>query len=123
MEEDTGPETQPQTQPQQGGSVPTDLMDLVDESNLTYFIPQATSFNLEGVFANATGPYEDVFKSIEQRESLFFGTRNNFRFMPPPTAHGVPFLTVLIPRPQMKPSMSTSSYERRAPMRALLGPL
>lgn len=100
MEEDTGLDTSSQ---QGGGSVPTDLMDLVDESNLTYFIPQATSFNLEDVFAGAKGPYEDVLKSIEQRESLFFGTRNNFGFsflpppfpLPPPAPptyrHGVPF--------------------------------
>ena len=67
MEEDTGQET---LSPQLGGGPPVDL---IEESSLTYFIPQATSFNLEETFANVEGPHEEVFKSIEQRESLFFG--------------------------------------------------
>ena len=72
MEEDTGQETSSQL----GGGPPAGgPVDLIEESSLTYFIPQATSFNIEEEFANANakGPYEGVFKSIEQRESLFFG--------------------------------------------------
>ncbi|RYP32747.1 hypothetical protein DL766_003835 [Monosporascus sp. MC13-8B] len=47
-------------------------LDLVDSSNLTYFIPQATKFRLEDELKDAKESHEDVFKSIERRESLFF---------------------------------------------------
>ncbi|RYP80113.1 hypothetical protein DL769_002599 [Monosporascus sp. CRB-8-3] len=47
-------------------------LDLVDSSNLTYFIPQATKFRLEDELKDVKGPHEDAFKSIERRESLFF---------------------------------------------------
>ncbi|RYP18885.1 hypothetical protein DL765_003673 [Monosporascus sp. GIB2] len=47
-------------------------LDLVDSSNLTYFIPQATEFRLEDALKDAKESHEDVFKSIERRESLFF---------------------------------------------------
>ena len=61
-------------------------LDLIDSSNLTYLIPQATNFRLEDELKHVKQSHEDVFKSIERRESLFFET-------------------------QMNPSTSTSFYE------------
>ncbi len=82
-------------------------LDFIDSSGLTYFIPQPTNFRLEDEFKDNEDEksYEDRFKAIEGRDSLFFGRRNSS------TAIESSLLTVLIPRPQMNLSMSTSSCE------------
>lgn len=62
MEEDADQETSSQP-----------ALDFIDSSSLTYFIPQSTKFQLEDEFDEGTRHCEDVFKSIERREALFFG--------------------------------------------------
>lgn len=68
MEDDASQETSSQS-----------ALDFIDNSSLTYFIPQSTRFQLQDEFDEGNGnshkdkSYEDIFKSIERRESLFFG--------------------------------------------------
>ncbi|KAH8676254.1 TRAPP trafficking subunit Trs65-domain-containing protein [Xylariales sp. PMI_506] len=45
----------------------------IEDAALTFFIPLATSFNVQAAFGgDADKSYEDVLESIERRDSLFF---------------------------------------------------
>ncbi|CAJ2513294.1 Uu.00g014130.m01.CDS01 [Anthostomella pinea] len=47
-------------------------LDFMDNSSLTYFIPLATNFRVDDVVEGTKAPYQELFDSIERRESLFF---------------------------------------------------
>ncbi|KAI1504610.1 hypothetical protein F5X99DRAFT_20298 [Biscogniauxia marginata] len=79
-------------------------LDFVDDSSLSYFIPLATSFQIDESLKDSEKTYQEVFDSIERRENLFFGRQ--MRILSRRS-----ILTVLIPRPQMNPSMFSSSLE------------
>lgn len=53
-------------------SSPNGVSDFVENSFLSYIIPQATDLDLEELSTEASGT-GSVFDSIEQRKTLFFG--------------------------------------------------
>lgn len=69
----------------------------LEHAHLTYFVPFATDFRADDALRDGAGPVESRLAAIEQRDQLFFGTRD------PHAAPAPPPLRPLLPRAPLAP--------------------